>query len=713
MPLRWKLLLRRSFAGTRRIASTSANEIKAFTRRSVNFAARKSLKLPELWPSSPIASVEAPSAWSATDPFFTSDAFSKAQETHREKVETSIVIPVFNKADFTFQCLRSLVNELDFSRTEVIVVNNASTDSTNDLLTRFTHLIRVINNVENKGFVEASNQGAAIARGKYLLFLNNDTIVLPHWLDELVETLDKDASIGAAGSMFLYPDGHIQEAGAIVWRDGHAHHYGWGNFPDDRRFNFARDVDYCSAASLLIRKDLFDQLGGFDELFAPAYYEDIDLCFGVRSLGKRVVYQPASRIIHFEGATAGRDVRVGAKQFQELNREKFLNKWRAVLEGDHFDRNLKNVRRAANRKRGPSIVIFDDRVPTPDKDAGSARMFQILKSLTRTGPTVFVSLKPLSEYERLLWKEGVETANAVDSVRLLKERQFQVAIVSRPEIAEALVPWIRRAGRNIKIIFDMVDAYFVRLHREALVSGDEGLELEARRFEKLELRLAATSDHVWCNSSEDKQSMLERLPRKSITVVPTIHSLHDRGANFDARSGLLFVGNFNHRPNTDAVHYFMREIRPLIIQQLPAINLYVVGANAPPDILAYESESVHILGYVPDIDPLFQESRVCIAPIRFGAGVKGKIGEALSYGLPVVTTSIGAEGFGLTSGEDVLISDEAEQFANDVIRVYQNETLWKRLADNGYRRVAESLTPEVISRTIETDINTLIAEQQI
>src|SRR3954452_13226003 len=272
--------------------------------------------------------------------------------------------------------------------------------------------------------------------------------------------------------MLLYPNGRIQEAGAIVWKDGYADHYGWGQSPDDRRFNFARDVDYCSAASLLIRKELFDQLGGFDKLFAPAYYEDIDLCFGVRSLGKRVVYQPASRVIHFEGATAGRVVRVGMKQFQELNREKFSNKWRAVLEREHFDRNVKNVRRAANRKRGTSIVVFDDRVPTPDKDAGSARMFQILKTLARIGPTVFVSLKPLPDYERLLWKEGVETANAVDSVRLLKERQFEIAIVSRPEVAEALVPSIRRAGKPIKIIFDMVDVYFVRLHREALISGD-------------------------------------------------------------------------------------------------------------------------------------------------------------------------------------------------------------------------------------------------
>ncbi|MEP6636286.1 MAG: glycosyltransferase family 2 protein, partial [Acidobacteriota bacterium] len=193
-------------------------------------------------------------------------------------IRTSIIIPVFNKAEFTFQCIRSLLRELEFGENEVIVVDNASTDDTQRVLASFGDLVRVFRNEENLGFVDACNQGAASAHGKYLLFLNNDTRVLPGWLNQLVETIEADPANGAVGSMFLYPDGSIQEAGSIVWKNGAAHHYGWGASPDDRRFNFAREVDYCSAASLLIKKEIFERLGGFDRRFAPAYYEDVDLC---------------------------------------------------------------------------------------------------------------------------------------------------------------------------------------------------------------------------------------------------------------------------------------------------------------------------------------------------------------------------------------------------------------------------------------------------
>ncbi|HWW77791.1 MAG TPA: glycosyltransferase family 2 protein, partial [Pyrinomonadaceae bacterium] len=256
--------------------------------------------------------------WGASDFLFLARAArgeGPAAPSPDRPVTASVIIPVFNKAEFTFQCLRSLVREVDFGDTEVIVVDNASTDETAELLSHFKGFVRVIRNAENRGFVDACNQGAAESRGRYLVFLNNDTVVLPGWLEALVETAGRDESAGAVGSLFLYPDGRIQEAGAIVWSNGEAFHYGWGRSPEDRRFTFAREVDYCSGASLLIRRELFERLGGFDRRYAPAYYEDTDLCMGVRSLGYKVVYQPHSRLYHFEGGTAGNDTHTGFRRF--------------------------------------------------------------------------------------------------------------------------------------------------------------------------------------------------------------------------------------------------------------------------------------------------------------------------------------------------------------------------------------------------------------
>jgi O-antigen biosynthesis protein len=634
------------------------------------------------------------------------DISRKSAPIAERHIRVSIIIPVFNKIDYTFQCLGALLDEINFSDTEIIIVNNASTDATSQVLNHFGDLIQVIDNRENQGFVDACNQAAAVASGQYLLFLNNDTIVQDAWLVSLLDTVENDSSVGAVGSMFLYPDGRIQEAGGIVWKTGEAYHYGWRESPSDRKYNFTREVDYCSAASLLVRKSLFDTLGGFDRRYAPAFYEDVDLCFGVRSLGHKVIFQPQSRVIHYEGVTAGRDPAANTKTYQLTNRKKFAEKWSETLD-EQFEDDPALATEAANRKHGPPIIVFDDRVPTPDRDAGSARMVNILKSLARVGKPLFVPMKPLPASEQFLWSAGIETANVVDYVRLIRNRNFRVAILSRPEVANGLLRSIRRTDRKMKIIFDMVDAHFVRLGREHKITGNQKLALQARRSRDRELALACASDQVWCASEADKKAVSTVVAEERLVVVPTIHALQDRGKPFEEREGLLFIGHFSHRPNSDAVNYFMREIFPLIKQRLPSATFCIVGSSASPEIEAYNSSTVKVMGYVPDINPLFKSARVFVAPLRFGAGVNGKIGEALSYGVPVVTTSIGAEGVGLTSGENAVIADDPEEFANSVLRVYRDLELWHRLSAAGYKHIENHFTPKIVGQKIEDGLRRL------
>lgn len=718
IPLSSKLFVKRLFVGTVGATVRLAARAVNFTRRVLDLAAVHGLDINRAWNVKATPKPFAVESWGARDFLFLLDAMNGAQSPDESvrpvAPRTSVIIPVFNKVEYTFQCLRSLLREIDFNETEIIVVNNASRDETREVLARFGNLVRVIDNEENRGFVDACNQGAAAARGEFLVFLNNDTSVMHGWLRHLLETAESSERVGAVGSMFLYPDGLIQEAGAIVWKTGEAFHYGWGASPDDQRYNFAREVDYCSGASLLIRKEIFERLGGFDRRFAPAYYEDTDLCFGVRSLGYKVIYQPMSRLIHYEGATAGTDVQSGFKRFQILNREKFYEKWREVLERDHFDDDPSLVEIAANRKRAPHVIVFDDRIPAPDRDAGGARMSFILKALAEWSRPVFVSVgkRARPEYEKLLWKEGIETASAADYLRLLKERNFCAAILSRPSVAEAVLPSIRRADRRLKVVFDTVDVHFIRLEREFAVSADASIAEEASHYRKLEIDLARRSDLVWCTSDEDKKAIEREARAVKIELIPTIHRLHGRGKSFDERRDILFIGNFHHSPNADAVHHFIKEIFPLIRQAIPETNFLVVGDNAPPEIRAYASEAVQVLGYVPDIDPLFERARVFVAPLRFGAGMKGKIGEALAYGLPVVTTSIGAEGIGLRHGEEALIADEPQAFADTVIQLYRDENLWERLADGGYRHVERHFTPQVVGEIINRSVKELGCQQE-
>ncbi len=281
---------------------------------------------------------------------------------------------------------------------------------------------------------------------------------------------------------------------------------------------------------------------------------------------------------------------------------------------------------------------------------------------------------------------------------------FTPPFLSRPATAEAVIREVRRADPKLKIVYDMLDVHHLRAEREAALTGDARAAREAEHLRRLETRLAREADLVWCGSPPDKEIMARAAPGTPSVVIPTIHELHGRGLPFAEREQLLFVGNFSHRPNVDAVHFLAREVLPLVRRALVGVELLVVGDNAPPEFEGYASEGVRLLGYVPDIDPVMNGCRVFVAPIRFGSGVNGKIGESLAYGLPVVTTTVGAEGWGFTDGEQVLIADAPADFAEAVVRLYREAALWQRLSDGGYRHIAENNTPEVIARVINDSL---------
>ena len=713
LPLSFKLSLKRLFVGTVAAALRLGARAVNLIDRVLLTATTHGLDFHRAWNVK--ARPQAPNVqpWGAADFLFVMDAIAgrrDAAPAPDRPVRTSIVLLAYNKIEYTFQCLRSIFREVDLAETEIIVVDNGSRDETARVLSYLEGFVRVITVEQNAGFLDACNLGARAARGRYLILLNNDIVLLPGWLRPLLATVEADPEVGAVGSMFLYPNGILQEAGAIIWQDGEAMHYGWGHSPEDKRFNFAREVDCCSGASLLIRKELFDRLGGLDRRYAPAYYEDADLCFGVRALGYKVIYQPFSRVIHHEGITFGTNVNVGFKRFQVINREKFYAKWRDRLEREHYARARANVVRASDRRRGARVIVFDERVPTPDRDAGSARMLFILRTLARNYRTVFVPMNrpEWPEYERRLWQEGIETASVADYSRLLRTRKFAVAVVSRPPVAAALMPQLKRAG--LRFVFDMVDAHFLRFAREHAVTNDPQVAAQAAHYRKLETRLARLSDLTWCVSVEEKKAVAEVAPGTHIKVIPTIHEPHGRGLPFADRQNLLFIGNLAHRPNSDGVLYFLREVLPLVRQALPDIELDIIGDN-PAEIAAYADARVRVHGYVPDVSAFWQTRRVFVAPLRYGAGVKGKIGEALAHGLPCVTTAVGAEGMGLAHDESAMITDTPQAFADAVVQLYTQRELWQRLADNGYAHIARHFTPEVIAPVIDDSMKELLGDK--
>jgi len=246
----------------------------------------------------------------------------------------SIIIPAHNNWEYTYSCLYSVLHNTGGMAYEVIVADDASGDETKNILDHVSG-IRVVRNGENLGFLRSCNKAAQEASGKYLLFLNNDTNVQQRWLSDLVDLLERDGGVGMAGSKLVYPDGRLQDAGGIIWSDGSCWIYGRWDDPDKPKYNRTADADYVSGACMIIRKELWEDIGGFDERYSPAYYEETDLAMEVRKRGFRVAYEPASVVVHFEGVSCGRDEKQDTKRFQVINREKFLRKWETVLRDEY------------------------------------------------------------------------------------------------------------------------------------------------------------------------------------------------------------------------------------------------------------------------------------------------------------------------------------------------------------------------------------------
>lgn len=628
----------------------------------------------------------------------------------------SVIVPVYGKVAMTLRCLVSLGTCREATPFEVIVVDDCSPDETERVLSAMPG-IRYARAHANGGFVASCNLGASLARGRTLCFLNNDTIVLPGWLDRLIETLDAEPDAGLVGSRLIYPRLALQEAGGVVWRDGSATNFGNGRDPFSPTYNYLRDADYCSAASVAIEKELFDRVGGFDARYRPAYYEDTHLAFAVRAAGERVLYQPASRVVHDEGGTAGTDLDAGPKKHQLANRETFRAAWADVLEahgpyGDLAPREL-------DRRSVASVLVIDHRTPTPDRDSGSVDAVHMLALLRRMGCRVtFVPIVPLppavrapeikpyaGEYTDALQRIGVETAYSPydpSVAQLLRERgdEFDLVILSRARVADRCLAMVRRHCPRAKILFNTTDLAYLRESREAEHVGSRLRGYKAADTKKRELGAVAASDATLVISRYEADLLAREVPDAKVRILPLIRSIPGRSAPLAGRHGVLFVGGFRHRPNLDAALFLVRWIWPHVRDALPGARLHVVGSDTPPEIRALAADDVEIHGHVPDLAAMLARVRLTVAPLRYGAGLKGKVADSLGHGVPCVTTSVGVEGSALVDGRDVLVADEPPAIARAIVRLHTDDALWERLSDAGLAFVREQYSLESNARRL-------------
>lgn len=620
----------------------------------------------------------------------------------------SIIVVAFNRAELTLACLRSIAETRE-AEIEVVVVDNASTDSTPALLERVRN-VRLIRNGENRHFLRAVNQAAAGCSGEFLVLLNSDAQLHPGALGNALDTLRSGSSVGAVGGKIILMDGSLQEAGSIVWRDGSCLGYGRGDDPMAAPYMYRRDVDYCSAAFLMTPRSVWERLGGFDEVFNPAYYEETDYCMRLRAEGFRVVYEPGAAVTHYEFASSESSSR--AIDLQRAHQKIFSERHAAAL-ALHESSGEEHIVRARART-GPQRVLFlDDRVPHGWLGSGFPRAHAFLMALLKHG--CFVTQFPVAVIDEPWDVVYTDIPREVEVMMgmgggvleaFLRNRQgyYTAIVVSRPHNMQLLAPILRDHPEwftRTHVIYDAEALFFSRDAGSRRLEGNPMSAEEAKSAHAAEIQLTSAADCVVSVSESEKGIFMQHGSRR-VEVLGHSIEIDPAPADFENRTGLLFVGAVHKEdsPNADSLIWFLSKVFPRIQAELgPDVRLTIAGVNTSQRVRDLAGPSVSITGHLRSLRNLYAGARIFVAPTRYGAGIPHKVHEAAAQGLPVVATPLLAGQLHWTERE-IAIGENPEEFAAQCVEVYRNRGRWESLREAALERARVECSPEAFERRV-------------
>ena len=622
----------------------------------------------------------------------------------------SVVVVLYNQAGLSLLCLRALAASRGVTF-ETLIVDNASSDRVPQLLDRLDG-VTVMPQAGNLGFLRAVNLAAAKATGQYLLLLNNDAVIEPDTLAHAVARLAREPDAGAVGGPILLWDGRLQEAGSIIWRDGSCRGYGRGDSPAAPAYGFVRDVDYCSAALLLVRRAQFEQLGGFEEAYAPAYYEDSDFCVRLWKAGYRTVYDPRVRVQHLEFASnpgSGRAI-----ELQTRNRARFVERHAEFLAARPLPA-AATVLTARQRLRpgAKRVLVIDDRVPLPWLGQGYPRAASLVEQIVAGGD--FVTHYPLqfpheraADVARAL-PESVEVmlnlglAGLADFL-VARAGYFDVAIISRPhnmEVVRAVMRQRPAVLRGVRIVYDAEALFALRDIAKAAMLGRPVRDDEQHRRIAAEMALARGAQVIVTVSAVEARHYREA-GHANVQVLGHSFAARPCAAPFAARRGFLFVGALpaDDTPNADSMFWFVREVWPRIVDVLgDDAGLDIVGVCEAPGVRALAGPAVRVHGKVEDLGRFYAAARVFIVPTRYAGGIPYKAHEAAAHGLPMVVSPLIARQ--LDWFERVPVGAGAAGFADACLRLHREPAEWAAVRRRVLAAVHRDCAPIAFQHTVQ------------
>lgn len=758
--------------------------------------------------------------------------------------KVSIVVVTYTQTALELLCFMSILRWAEGFPYEVVVSNNGSSEENRQLLNSLVN-VKVINHLDNLGFVLGVNYGVEQTCGEHVLLLNDDAMLTYNCVQNMAKRLEqwKKTKIGVVGAQVRLLDNTIQDAGGILRKNGEAQEYSKGRNPDIGDVNFLRETNYVSGACLMTPRELFWDLGMFDESFSPGYCEESDYCLRVQEAGYKVIYEPKARVIHYEYGSSNPDsASVLVKEHTKLLYEKHKD-----LLSKGYDSSVPSVfARDTNRYRGrvliiddfiprsclgdadiieyirdlvsknffvtyfprytmiddwmsahddlpdsveimlyenismlenilaerpdfydyfisktfdfsdlkkrtpalagkyviqmcseetynsprllevakPTVLWIDWHIPEQDTNAGDYAVFSYCSSLQRLGFKVcYWSDDPQWRYQdprhlnKLLnsqwdiWNTAGFSFN--ESISDLG-KLVDLVVVARPLAAQYLKAL--RDYTTAPIIYYCHDLHYLRESRRLKI---EEKNLNSRevydrissimKIKAIEHSIIENTDLLVTVSQHEKEVVNTDLPNARVSVWPWCCPTNPRPAESAvAPNAILFIGGMQHTPNQDAVRWFTKEVLPLVKQKIKDIQVIIVGEKAPPDIEAlHNDQDIFVKGHVEDLTPLLHRATLLVAPVRYGAGFKGKVAMAMSHGLPVVTTSIGAEGMDLTDGVNVLVADTAETFAEKVCSILEDEDTRCRLSNMALLLASLRWSSIEVDKHLREDIRSL------
>jgi GT2 family glycosyltransferase len=606
----------------------------------------------------------------------------------------TIVIPLYNNWWITYRCLRALQSNSDSTPYEVVVVDDASSDQTRDALQSIRGAT-VVRNLTNAGYLTSTNRGAdqSSKSSKYLILLNNDTEPVDGWLDNLYRTIESDETVGIAGSALIYPNGVLQEAGGQIFAGGNAWNLGRGANPLSAQFAFTREVDYCSAASVIVRKTFWVEAGGFDSRYIPAYCEDSDLALTAWSLGYKVMYEPKSWVIHHEGLSHGKSTDSGLKKYQIANNHKLFAKWETDLRNHWEDVGV--PRFEATRDSKGIVVVCDRQLPSLTRDAGSIRTVQIIRHIQALGYHAVLMCMDNSTTQvdlNSLRSIGVEVHQDLndfyESLSLRSERVRAIWTI-RQEVYDFFGARLKQVAPSAIFIADLMDLKYREDYNPK--SG----------IAHSQLKIANEVDHVILVSEVEAQQFNRQSETNTAYVVWAEYEPQKIELSWKDSTGMIFVGGFRHLPNLEGIEWFADHVIPILNELGLRAPIRVVGSGLDAQKIAeFEGKGLQMLGGVENLAAIYKQSRIAVVPLLNGAGRKGKIGEALSFGIPVVSTSVGIEGFGDIIRSGVVVADSPTELAKAIFALHENYDLWKQASVLGKDYCTSNLSSMAMRRAI-------------